>query len=75
MDNYRRADVLQTRGQRRWVLPLILLLIIFAVPSVKSGAIADSQQMPELIRSVLSQPGLESEPFVASQRRSIPRSA
>ncbi len=64
MDNYRRADVLQTRGQRRWVLPLILLLIIFAVPSVKSGAIADSQQITELIRSVLSQPWSESVPVL-----------
>ena len=45
-----------------WVLPLVLLLVTFAVPSVHGGAIVDTQAVPELIKSVLMQPWSESVP-------------
>lgn len=45
-----------------WVLPVILLVLMFAIPSVKGGAIVDPAQIPEFIKSVLMQPCSESIP-------------
>lgn len=45
-----------------WVLPLALLLVTFAIPSVQGGAIVDTQQITGLIQSVLMQPWSESVP-------------
>ena len=45
-----------------WVLPVVLLAVAFAVPSVQGGAIVDTEQITELIKNVLMQPWSESVP-------------
>ena len=47
-----------------WVLPVVLLLVTFAVPSVQGGAIVDTQRITELVQSVLMQPWSESVPVL-----------
>ncbi len=47
-----------------WILPLVLLLAMFGIPSVQGGAIIDAQQIPELIQYVLMQPWSESVPVL-----------
>lgn len=44
------------------MLPLVLLLVTLAIPSVQGGAIVNSQQVTELIHSVFMQPWSESVP-------------
>lgn len=60
MGTGREAVAEQPRRRRRWVLPLVLLVITFGVPSVQGGAIVDPQRITELIEAVLSQPWSES---------------
>lgn len=45
-----------------WVLPLVLLAVLFAVPSVQGGALVETQRITEIIHSVLMQPWSESVP-------------
>lgn len=57
------------RGEHRlrrtgWVLPLALLLITFGAPSMRGGAVVGSEQVTELIQSVLMQPWSESVPIL-----------
>ncbi|MDO5712685.1 MAG: hypothetical protein Q4P32_13245, partial [Micrococcales bacterium] len=58
-----RAPTTAARARRTgWVLPVLLLVVIFGVPSVQGGAIVDTQQITQVIGSVLRQPWAESVP-------------
>lgn len=52
------------RSRIGWVLPTVLLVILFGVPSLRDGTIVGSQEITELIRSVLMQPWAESVPVL-----------
>lgn len=45
-----------------WVLPLVLLLLMFTIPSVEGAAVVGPEQIPEFVKSVLTQPWSESIP-------------
>lgn len=61
-DDQRRAD---RRPRRRgWALPLALLVITFVVPSMRGGAVVGSEQVTELVQSVLMKPWSESVPIL-----------
>lgn len=47
-----------------WVLPLVLLLVTFGIPSVRGGAIVAGQDVTGLIQSVLSHPWAEYVPVL-----------
>ena len=52
------------RRHTGWVLPVVLLLVTFAVPSVRGGAIVGGEQVTGLIQSVLSHPWSETVPLL-----------
>lgn len=52
------AETFETASRPRrtgWMLPVILLILMFAIPSVAGGTIVNPEQIPEFIKSVLMQ--------------------
>ena len=54
--------IVSPRRRTGWLLPLAIMVVMFAVPSVRGGAMIDFQQIPELIKDVLMQPWSETVP-------------